>query len=241
MISNEMLNEFPIPEVAREAFQKQGFQTSGLGDGVEMFLAHDKGISYRFYKHPVYNTTKSAISKYERFDDINMIEWFVDKRMKPVEQVRFLPPELLRLDEQGNPIGGKYAESYSRWLTGVKTPGLPLGKWGVLTDSDVATLASGGVFSVEQLASMPRSSVVGKYHTEIVEAFERAIQYVAGKTLAVDRDKVADEILALTNANKEKDKKLEALELQVRLLLENSEREKETPSRAGRRKNLEES
>lgn len=214
-----MLNGFPIPDVAREAFQKQGFQNSGLTEGVDMFLAHDKGTSYRFYIHPIYNKQKSTIAKYERFDDVIMIEWFVDKRNKPVEQVRFLPPELLALDEGGQPIGGKYAEAYGRWLSGVKTPGLPLSKWGVLSDSDVATLASGGVFSVEQFASLPRAKVVGKYHTEIIEAFERAIQYVAGKIQSVDRDALSDEMLALHKANSEKDRAIEELQAQMKALL----------------------
>lgn len=184
-----------------------------------MFLAHDKGTSYRFYIHPIYNAQKSKIAKYERFDDITMIEWFVDKRNKPVEQVRFLPPELLALDEEGRATGGRYAESYNRWLDGVKTPGLPLSKWGVLSDSDVATLSSGGVFSVEQFASMPRAKVTGKYHTEIIEAFERAIQYVAGKIATVDRDQHADEILALHKANAEKEQAIEELQMQMKALL----------------------
>ena len=219
MISNQMLDGFPIPDVAREAFQKQGFQSSGLTDGVDMFLAHDKGMSYRFYIHPIYNATKSKIAKYERFDEIQMIEWFVDKRNKPVEQIRFLPPQLLQLDEEGRGIGGAYAESFNRWLDGAKTPGLPLNKWGVLSDADCATLASAGVFSVEQFASLPRAKVTGKDHTEIIEAFERAIQYVAGKIGSVDRDRQADEILELHKANAAKDEAIEELQMQMKALL----------------------
>jgi len=219
MINAEMLEQFPLPEVAMENFRKQNYQSSKIDDGVDMFMAHDTGVSFRFFNHAEYNANKSKLVKYEAFDNITMIEWFVDKRNRVVEQVKFLPKELLSLDEDGVCDGGKYQETYERWLTGVNSPGMPISKWGVLSDAEAATLASVGVFSVEQLAAQPRGKMEGKYSLEIVQAFERAIQYVAGKAGRVDLDKHADEILKLSKESAKKDEAIAVLQEQMAQLL----------------------
>lgn len=217
------LDQFPIPEVALEGMKSAGFRSQNLEDGVDIFLAHDKGISYRFFNHADYDKEASKKLKYEKFRNIAMIEWFVDKKTKPTERVNQLPRELLSFDEEGNCIGGKYKDAYEAFLKGLNAPGLPLSKWGVLDDAECATLAAAGVFSVEQLAALPRTRVEGKYPQEIVEAFERSIQYVNGKSARTENEKRDEEILKLKAESDAKDAAIKELQAQMAALMSGEE------------------
>ena len=219
MLTNGMLENFPLPEGALEAFKKQNYQSNSLGDGVDMFMAHDKGLSYRFYICPVKNEVKSKIAKYEIFDEIHMIEWFIDRKNKICERVRLLPEELLKFDEDGMCISGLYMKAYQNFLEGKNTPGLPLSKWGVLSDGDVATLASAGIFSVEQLAAQPKNKFAGKYHAEIIEGYERAIQHVSSKDARADATTHINELVKLQQELSKKDDALATLQEQMKNLL----------------------
>lgn len=218
-----ILDQFPIPEVAMESFRRNNLQTNNLGEGVDIFLAHDKGISYRFFNHADYNKEKSRVLKYEKFENLAMIEWFIDKKNKPTERVNQLPRELLSFDDEGNCIGGKYKDAYESFLKGLNAPGLPLSKWGILDDAECATLASIGIFSVEQFAAQPRSKIEGKYPSEIVEAFERAIQYVNGKSTRDENSKRDEEIFKLKQESDQKDSAIRALQEQMAALMSGEE------------------
>lgn len=252
--SNGLLDQFELPEIARETLEAK-FSAKPTGvNGAEMFMAHDSGVALRFFHHQEYSKQLSKQLKYEKFVSVPMIEWFVDADTKICERVHFLPDELLcferivtdvlRSDGKeniekttfGECIGGKLKESYDRFLKGVNSPGMPISKWGVLGDSECATLAAAGIFSVEQLAAQPRSKIVGKYPQEFVEAFERAIQYVAGKIARDDSEKNASEILKLQNENQKKDNALklmqdQILEMQTLLAGSSAKKGKKKPGR----------
>lgn len=208
-----LIDNFALPDVAVEAIKRQGLKEVQLDDGVNRLMSgHDKGVAYRFFISPVYNKTKSTVAGYEVFDDVEMIEWLIDRKNKPTELVRFLPPELLNFDRDGVCVGGRYKDSYLSFKTGRSTPGLPLAKWGQLSDGEVATLASMHIFTVEQLAEQPRGKFEGRMANEFVEAFDRAVQFVAGKEQRTVQAAQAAKMAELEAANKALLDRLAALE-----------------------------
>lgn len=200
-MDSNFLDQFPLPEIASQDLKRQQRFANNIGDGVVDFAGHDKGVAYRFFNHLEYNKEQSKILGYEKFDEVECVEWLIDRKNKPVEQVRFLPEELLRFDRDGEAVGGIYFESYKRFKDGLTAPGLSLSKWGVLGDAEVMTLVTGGIFSVEQFAALPRSKVEGRYPQDIVEAFERAIQFVNGKEGRHEQGQTAQKMLELSQAN----------------------------------------
>lgn len=200
-MDSNFLDQFPLPEVASQQLRQQNRRANSLGDGVVDFAGHDQGVAYRFFNETEYRKEQSKILGYEKFENVEMIEWLIDRRNKPTEQVRFLPEELIRFDRDGEVVGGKYFESYKRFKDGLSAPGLLISKWGGLADTEVMTLAAYGIFSVEQFAAMPRGKIDGKFPIEILEAFERAIQYVNGKDARYESEQTAGKMLELAQAN----------------------------------------
>jgi len=195
---NGLLDQYNLPEVAVEDLKRQNRRVQNLGDGVDVFMPeHDQGLAYRFYIHTEFNEAKSKAVKLQRDDEIEMIEWTIEKGFSIPERVRFLPPELLEFNEDHECIGGRYKESYLRWKEGRQSPGLPLSKWGVLADGDVSALARNGIFSVEQFAATPRSKLQGKYYEDVMIAHDRAIYYVKDKENNLDKEATANQIVAL--------------------------------------------
>lgn len=215
-MDSNFLDQFPLPEIASQQLKQQNRFANSLSDGVVDFVGHDKGVAYRFFNHLEYNKIQSQILGYEKFDSIEMIEWLIDRKNKPCEQVRFLPEELIRFNRDGEVVGGKYFESYKRFKDGLTAPGLSISKWGVLGDPEVATLAAYGIFSVEQFAALPRSKVDGKYPQEIIEAFDRAIQYVNGKDGRFEQEQTAQKLLEMSQHSAKQD--VEIAELRKELL-----------------------
>jgi len=204
-----ILDNFELPEGVAEDMASKGLKLAEIEDGVSTLTSgHDQGLSIRFYEHQTYNKQKSDKAKYEVFDKLEMIEWFIDKNNKIPEQVKFLPEELLKFDSDGDCIGGRLMESYLRYKEGKATIGTPLRKWGVTTDNEIASLEAIGIFTVEQFAAYDKSRIESRYPESFSLAHTRAVQFVAGK----DQQTQADEILLLKENNGELLKRLEALE-----------------------------
>ena len=214
-----VLDNYRVPEVAQEAFR--GAVSRQIDDGVSIhqMAGHDKGVSYRFFIHQERNAIKSTAAKYWVPDSIEMIEWTVDKRLKPTERVKELPEELLAFDVDGECIGGRYKEAYLAWKAGRNAPGLSLAKWGILGDAEIASLSHAGIFSVEQFAATPRSKFEGRYPQVFIEAHEQAVEWVARKESRVDVEMYASQIVELQRLTAKKDQELEDLKEQVKLLL----------------------
>ena len=219
MITDAMLANFPIPAEALEGMRAQGFRANNLGDGIDMFMAHDKGVGYSFGTITEYNPTKSKKLGYAFYDTIEICTWVIDKRESHVERVRFLPDELLSFNSEGEPVSGKYLDSYLAFKKGLKTPGTPLAKWGVLDDSLVASLKHDGIFSVEQFAAVPKSKIEGKYPIEVLEAYEQAGFFVAGKEQRSKNDETAAELLRLKDEAAKKDEAILTLQKQMAALM----------------------
>lgn len=220
-MDSSMIDNFALPDGAAEALKKQNRQMVSLSDGVTRSTAgHDKGVSFRFWVHSEFNKLKSKAAKYEKSDEVEMIEWHTDRYNRPTERVKDLGPELLEFDDETHEcIGGRYADAYRRWKQGMTAPGLPLSKWGVLADGWVTTLAANGIFSVEQFAAMPRSKIDGKFPQEVSEAFERAILFVSMKEGRAQSDKQAEEIVELQRTKAKQAAEIEELRQQMNALL----------------------
>lgn len=213
------LEQYNLPQEAVEGIRRLNLQNVQVSDGVTRFLAHDRGVAYRFFVYEDYNKRKSDEQKkkgknYGVFDSIEMIEWYKDRFCKPTERLRFLPPELLQITDDGE-VYGRYAEAYKKWKQGLTAPGLALNKWGLLSDSDVATLNHAGIFSVEGFAAQPRSKVEGRFPESITEAFERAIQYVHGKEHLEQASQREEQIKTLMEQNQMLLTKMEELAAKV--------------------------
>lgn len=206
-----LIDNYALPDGAYDALKRQNRRMEDLGDGVSRYSGQDRGVSFRFWIETVKNEVKSKAARFTVFDEVEMIEWTSDRYNKPTEQVRFLPAELLTFDIDGECIGGLYQDAYLRFKTGRKAPGLPLSKWGELSDSEVATLADAGIFTVEQFAAMPRDKIAGRYTQNFVDAFESAIQWVNGKQHRYQVEEQAEEILELRQAIAKRDRDLEEL------------------------------
>jgi hypothetical protein len=206
-----IIDNFAFPEGAAEALKKIGLREKAIGDvpGITRLSGHDKGVPYRFFKHTIYNKEKSKLLKYEFYDECHMIEWNSDRYSKPVERIDQLPEELLGKNGLSGEWTGRYAEAFIRYEKGLGAAGMPLEKWDVLTDSQIATLHHNSIFTVEQFAACSRSAIASKFPKEFMECFERANQYVNGKVV---REQQSKEMLALAEKNAALEKRLAELE-----------------------------
>jgi len=227
---NGILDNFALPDVAQAALAKLNVRQSEIESGVSRFISgHDNGVAFRFFVLPEYNAAASKAAHYEKFDEVEMIEWLTDSKCKPTERVHLIcqdAPHLLFIDPYSKEASGKYAEAYERFKKGLSAPGTSLSKWGVLSDAEIATLNANNVFSVEQFAAMPRAKVEGKFPQEYREHFERAILFVNGKENRVESDKQAAEILALQQEREKQARLIEQLQAQVQALVDTSEPER---------------
>lgn len=231
-----VLDNYKVPEVAQKAFAERGAMSMAIGNGVQMVQmhGHEAGVPYQFHTEQIRNDNKSKAAKYWVPDPIDCITWTVDRRLQVTERVKFLPPELLEFDEDGTCIGGRYKESFDNWKKGLNAPGLSLSKWGELGDGEVLSLAHAGIFSVEQLASMPRDKLANRYPEIFLEAWEKAVQWVNRKEQRVDTELHASQIVELqkllSQRDREaqgKDKQFQELQAQVAALMSgNNGREK---------------
>lgn len=250
-MQNGFLDNYDIPDIARKQLKQQNLKEAVLASdhegGVSRFMSgHDAGIPYRFFKHTEFNELKSKLVKYKVFDEILMIEWLVDDRVKPTARVTELPIELLEFetdieytdikDRHGNviktdlvgrvvyleAIGGKYLSAFQRFQEGLEAPGMPLSKWGVLADHEVASLAADGVHSIEQFASISRNRVASRYSPSIIKAFEQAVyEAQANQSRAgVDSEmkRISEQMLAIKVEASKKDDENERLREEMKAM-----------------------
>lgn len=243
-MSIDLINEFnfdpSIRQQVAEDFVKKGLVQKRVDANVSTFesAGHDKGISYRFFIATSPNKIKSEAFDIEIHDEVEMIEWYKDRKNKPTERVTMLPPELLRFSRHKNPdgsrecIGGKYKEDYLAFKAGRTSPGLPLSRWERLSLAQVNSLASAGIFTVQQFASLPRDRIEGRYPKDICEAFEDAIRFINGQKPLEDISKFAAEVASLKQESIKREQENKELREKL-ILLENSKQ-----ARRGRPKRI---
>jgi hypothetical protein len=224
-----------MPSEAVEAIEARGVEGITLESGVTRIemSGHDKGVAYRFFIHPVYNPTKSEELGYEVFDDIEMIEWLIDRKSKPTEQVRLLPPDLLKWNRVGDLVGGRYKDAYESWKTGKASPGTPLRRWGLLGDGQVASLEAEGIFTVEQFNELGRDRIAARYPQEYVEAHDRAEKFLAAQAIRAENVETVERLKKLEAERAEMAAKIEALQALVET------KKEDAPSPVKKKVNLE--
>lgn len=178
------LTAYGLPEGADIAALQARVATP-LGNGVSNYSGHDQfGLAFRFFIFDNYNPLKSKAAKCELFDQVEMIEIFVDKKTRLHKMVT-------------DKIRYRYPEEYKRFKEGREAPGTPLDKWGVIPSNEIQTLIKDGIFTVEQFAMQSADKVQGRYPPVFFEHFERAQQFIASKTGNVQVEKVANELIEL--------------------------------------------
>lgn len=208
-------SQMPGFEFARDDIKAQVRQSQSLGNGVDFFSGHDGGVSFRFLTIAERNEVLSKKLGYAKFDPVELIQWFVDSKMKPTARLTELPEELLSFDPITKEVqGGKYLSEYRNFKQGLSAPGLALSQWGELDQCDLETLVNSGIFSVEQLAAQPDDKI-NRFHDTIKEAFEKAAQFVNGKQNRVESEKIALELLEVTQKNSKLEDALAAQQAQI--------------------------
>lgn len=234
-IGDNNIGDFPMPDVAQDFFTKPNVKQVSISDGVQTISGHNEhGVGYRFFIHEIYNDTKSKQLGYEKYDEIEMIEWLLDKNNKPVERVRLLAqdyPGLLRLNDEGEAIGGQYASAYNRFKEGRDAPGLSLERWGVPSTAQIKTFASLGVFTVEQLAMQDRQKMLTKFggDSEFFRVFERSILHANAQNKEEELGDASNRIVALEQANKQMAIENEEIKKQMQALIKGSAEKQSVP------------
>lgn len=221
-----ILERFALPVEAVQDLTGKPMRQTRLGDGVELQEVARDIVPHRFIRVQVKNEEKSRLARFPVKEPVILCEWIIDKTSHPTEQVRFLPEDLLAFDDWGEVIGGLYKASYERFMQGLAAPGLPLNRWGVLTDSQISSLADYGIFTVEEFAAQPRQRIEGKFPKEYHEAFEEAILYVRGADTRTQNESLLNELAQerqqreeLTKTLAEQQKEIERQKEQLALIL----------------------
>lgn len=213
-MNDSFLSQFRFPPEAMEDFINKGLTQkildSGHGGTASSFemSGHDKGISYRFFLTPVKMEAASEEFDMELNKEVEMIEWNVTKKHRPVERVHMLPDQLLKFRKEKCPngtmltkfplecVGGALKEAYMRFREGKGALGLPLSQWNKCNQAQAATLVSEGIHTVEQLAARPRDSL-DRFPNEFKKLFEEAVHWVNAQTPMVDIQKNAEAMMEL--------------------------------------------
>lgn len=219
-----ILDNFVIPTNileagAREDVARMNLELQAVQPGVQVISGFKKdGVPYRFFIHSVYNHQKSLEAGFERSDDIECVEFLVDKRTKPVIELKFLDPDRLRFNLRGEIVGGSMFEAYKRWKSGLDTPGTPLDKWGVLTPSQLRTLNSENVFTIEQLAATPRERVrdIFRNNDEFMQLYERAILFQGNKDMTARANEQIEKLKDLAEQNRLMREEMDFLRAQIK-------------------------
>jgi hypothetical protein len=222
-MSENILDHFQLPQNvaeagAREDVARMNLQFSDSGDGVKVMSGFQKdGIPYRFFYLTVFNLHKSQKAGYEVYDEVEAVEFFIDKKTKHVTEVKFLDDERLTRNFRGEIVGGTFYENYRRWKAGMDAPGLPLNKWEAVSPSQVKTLQSENIYSVEQLAATDRDRIVQIFGagSPFMEIYERAILFQGNKDIIAKSQEQLDQIAAMAEENRKVREELEALRAQL--------------------------
>lgn len=237
MDTDAILNNFNLPGVAADQIRARKLGMNVGQDGVARLSSeHMGGLPFSFKNYVEYLPLESKKLRIERYQDVDCIEWVVDSKNRIPARVHELPEQLLEFEVTGyrtakpnkNPlleddefahpifgecVGGMLKEAYDRYKQGLSTPGLPLNKWGVLSDSDCASLAAYGIFSVEQFAAMPTSKIKnGQWHKSVQDGYERAVFYANGTGDRAKDKELADKLASMMKMNEDLMGRLAALE-----------------------------
>lgn len=255
MALSDLVNQFSFPVDAVKDFEERGllqnmverrtasssFQdVSGRATDIQ-FSGHDRGLGFKFFTHADENKMKSELCGMEINDEIEMIQWFKNKKEQPVERVHMIPDQVLKFKKKqietkvGDKIerqmvtvfpleciGGSLKEDYLRWKQGLQSLGLELSRWNKLTVGQVKTLQSEGIYTVEQFAAMPEDRIVGRHGIpkDLVEAYRAAINFLKAQAPIEGLKDTADKMLEMERDNAKLRDSISALTEMVQSLKE---------------------
>ena len=183
------LDNFRIPADADTKTLKrimaQGVQ---VGDGVTSYSGHDRGLPFFFFEGEIKNELQSKLAGSDIYEPVDMIEYRIDKFTKHHEIVT-------------EAIINKYPVEWDRYKKGLEAPGTPLLRWGKCSKAQLRTLNAANIFSVEQLASTPKTKLAGKFPKDIQDLQEQAIHFT---NAAEGRSEIKDFASKLAESEKEK-------------------------------------
>jgi len=146
-------------------------------------FGNEGDIGIRFFINPEFRPAKSEVMGYDVWEDVEMIEFYVDKLTRISQMVT-------------NEHRRKYADLYSRFKQGLGSSGTMISTWNQITPSERNMFEAQGFITVEQLAEVSDSRLAAlPYGTK--EAREKAKKHVAAQSGKLDAEKYGDEILAL--------------------------------------------
>lgn len=146
-------------------------------------FGNDADVGIRFFIHSEFRPAKSEIVGYDVWEDVEMIEFFVDKLTRISLMVT-------------NEHRRKYAELYNRFKQGLGSSGTMISSWNQITPSERNMFEAQGIITVEQLAEVQDSRLAAlPYGTK--EAREKAKRHVAAQSGKLDAEKYGETILTL--------------------------------------------
>lgn len=146
-------------------------------------FGNDADVGIRFFIHSEFRPAKSEIVGYDVWEDVEMIEFFVDKLTRISLMVT-------------NEHRRKYAELYNRFKQGLGSSGTMISSWNQITPSERNMFEAQGIITVEQLAEVQDSRLAAlPYGTK--EAREKAKKHVEAQSGKLNAEKYGDTILEL--------------------------------------------
>lgn len=118
----------------------------------------EPGITIKFFKTPIlmeYATKlaqKATPNAMPIFEEVEMIE------------INFIGDKYSQIVQRADRYKHRWPLAYQRFLDGKGTPGLSLDNWDQITPALTAAFNSRGIYTVEQLATMPETNVSGTEH-----------------------------------------------------------------------------
>ena len=201
-MNNFNIDSFTLPQAAIEAGARDDIKKMQFAsnDGVTTMSGFQKdGIPYRFFMYSEYNERKSFEAGFEVYDEHECVEFMRSRKTKPTVLLQFLGNDRLRRNIRGEYVGGSMFEDYQRWKSGLGAKGLPLDRWDVPTPSQIKTLNSENIFTVDQLSSIDETifkEIFGRSE-EFLALFERAKLWQGNKEIESKAKEQLEEIQSM--------------------------------------------
>lgn len=170
-----------------------------IGAGYDM---PEPGLTIRFFKvatlmeHATKLAQKQNPKALPVFDEVEMVE------------INFIGDKYSQIVQRADRYKHRWPIPYQRFLDGKGTPGLSLDSWDKITPALVAAFNSRGIFTVEQLATLPETNISGTEHKYLT----LAKAYVSSQD-AVNQNRELNAKLALME--EESQKRTSLLEAQL--------------------------
>lgn len=167
-----------------------------------------------FYEHSTLNGQHFADTKEKRYDDVVMVEIFIrgDSRASISKRVFDSNGEPITVNLQGDTYPDLYPKAWAHFKRekGVELDGTPLRNMGGIGPGQIMNLNATGIETVEELAELPDSVVLGE--SGMVDLRKRAQAYLASMNPEEGEKEKAEMNERMESMRKEVEQMKEALE-----------------------------